>query len=151
MSKLFEMMAGAEHTREAWIEGWPLAATGTALEFHPTELVDIDDDKIVLRMEVGPHAHQPMGLLHGGVSMLLAETAASSHACWKVNLSEKGPAGIEISGSHVRSVTGGFILVTAKVLRRTRSLIQHQVDVTSEESGELLSSIRVTNLYRTFG
>jgi 1,4-dihydroxy-2-naphthoyl-CoA hydrolase len=148
MSELFMMMASAEHTRENWIAGWPLAAKNTALEAFPTELLDIDDDHLVLRMEVGPHAHQPMGLLHGGVSMLLAESAASSHACWKVDLTEKAPVGIEISGSHVRSITHGYIRVTATVLRRTRSLIQHQIDVTAEDTGELLSSIRVTNLYR---
>jgi uncharacterized protein (TIGR00369 family) len=89
-----------------------------------------------------------MGLLHGGINMVLAETAASLHACWGVDLSEKVPVGIEINGSHVRAATQGWVRVEGRVIRRTRSLVFHQVDMIDEASGEVLSTGRVTNYYK---
>lgn len=111
-------------------------------------LVSIDADSIVLRMPVTDAARQPMGLLHGGVSMVLAETAASMHACWGVDLTQRYPVGIEINGSHLRSIRTGYVLATARVVRRARALIVHQIDITDEATGEMICASRVTNLYR---
>jgi uncharacterized protein (TIGR00369 family) len=120
----------------------------TAVDALGIELVAIDDDHIDLRMPITDAARQPMGLLHGGVSMVLAESAASLHACWFVDLTKKAPVGIEINGSHVRSASEGNVRAVGRVLRRTRTLIFHQVDITLEATGELLSTARVTNYYR---
>ena len=99
-------------------------------------------------MPVEDHAKQPYGLLHGGISMMLAESAASLHACWKVDLSKRAPVGIEINGSHLKSSTGGVVLATATQIRRSASLAHHEVRITQQETGRLLSLIRVTNMYR---
>jgi len=48
------------------------------------ELVSATPDEVVLRVEVGPKVHQPYGILHGGVSALLAEGAASVGGSWSV-------------------------------------------------------------------
>ncbi len=120
----------------------------TAVGALGIELVSMDDDRIELRMPITNAARQPLGLLHGGVSMVLAESAASLHACWFVDLTEKVPVGIEINGSHLRSASEGTVRAMGRVLRRTRTHIFHQVDITLEETGVLLSTARVTNYYR---
>lgn len=133
---------------KTWLEGFDSIHANTAIENLGISLEAISEDRIVLTMPITGKARQPYGLLHGGISMLLAETAASIHASWGVDLSRVNPVGIEINGSHVRSAREGHLRVEGKVIRRTRSLIFHQVDISLVESGELLSTARVTNFYR---
>jgi 1,4-dihydroxy-2-naphthoyl-CoA hydrolase len=120
----------------------------TAAEPFGVEVIEADENGVTLRMEITAKARQPFGLLHGGVSMLLAETAASMHACWGVDLAETVPVGIEINGSHLRSATDGFIFAKAQIVRKSRTHIVHQVEIVHEESGRHLSTIRVTNFYK---
>ncbi|MBK8476408.1 MAG: PaaI family thioesterase [Opitutaceae bacterium] len=123
---------------------WP----GTALEAHGLVLETIDENRAVVMMPITDAVRQPLGWLHGGMTMMLAESAASLHACWGVDLSERVPVGVEINGSHVRSCRSGRIRAVATVVRRSSALIVHTVEIFSEKSGELLSTCRVTNYYR---
>ena len=111
----------------------------------------VDDNGLVMSMKIGDHARQPYGLLHGGISMMLAESAASVHACWKVDLTQKVPVGIEISGSHLRSATEGTVLAVATQLRRSAKLTHHEIRIELKETGKLLSLVRMTNMYRPAG
>lgn len=133
---------------DAWRAAWEAMRPLTAAGAHDVEFVAIDDDSLELRMPLEDHARQPFGLLHGGISMLLAESAASMHACWGVDLTERYPVGIEIAGSHLDSASSGTIGVKATVVSRGRTLARHRVLVTHEETGRLLCDARVTNLYR---
>lgn len=112
------------------------------------EMVEANEDQIILRMPITPAARQPFGLVHGGVYMVLAESAAGWHACMGVDLEKEFPVGIEISGSHLRAAEEGHLKAVARVLRRSRKLVVHQVDLFHEESGKLLSVARVTNYYK---
>ena len=120
----------------------------TAAEALGVEIVSIDSEHIVLRMPMSDRARQPAGMLHGGVSMVLAETAASLHSCWDVDLSSFAPVGIEINGSHIRSASDGHILAKGTVIRRSSKLAVHNVEITHEESDRLLCLARVTNFYK---
>lgn len=140
-----------EHTEENWRQAWYEVRPKTAMGAHGVDFVSVDDDKLVLRMEIGDHARQPFGLLHGGISLLLAESAASMHSCWKVDITRRVPVGIEINGSHMRSATDGGVLVTAHLLRRSSRLVHHRVQVVEEATDRVLSEIRVTNLLRDVG
>lgn len=133
---------------KAWLNGFDRIHAHTAVENWGITLESINDDQIVLIMPISDKTRQPYGLLHGGASMLLAETTASVHATWGVDLSVVQPVGIEINGSHVRSAREGHVRAVGKMIRRTRSLIFHQVEMYLVESGELLSTARVTNYYR---
>lgn len=130
-----------------WKAWWEEVAAHTAAGAHGIELVSIDNEGLVLGMEIGDGERQPFGLLHGGVSMLLAESAASMHSCWGVDLTEVYPVGIEINGSHLSSARDGYVTATARVVRRGRTLIVHEVDIEHEETGKRLCRARVTNLY----
>lgn len=121
---------------------------GTVVSALNIEVEDIDDERAVLVMPITDATRQPFGLLHGGVSMVLAESAASIHACWGVDTSQVMPVGIEINGSHLRSAREGTVRAIATVARRARTLIVHQIDIYHIESGDHLCTARVTNFYK---
>lgn len=121
----------------------------TAPEALGVEIVSADAEGILLRMPMSDRARQPSGLLHGGISMVLAETAASLHACWEVDLSRFVPVGIEINGSHIRSASDGHILAKATIIRRSSKLVVHNIEIAHEESGRALCLARVTNFYKS--
>lgn len=124
---------------------WP----GTALEAFGLSLVEVDDDRLILEMPVRPEFRQPMGLLHGGVHLFLAESAASLHACVGIDLHKTYPVGIEVNGSHLRPVRDGNIRAVAEVIRRSKKTIVHQIAISHVETGKQLCACRVTNLYRS--
>lgn len=137
--------------KDAWMAGFEAMIAKTAMAPHQVTLVDVGDDFVVLQMPIGDHARQPFGLLHGGISLLLAESAASMHACWGVDLRERVPVGIEVNCSHLASATEGRVQARGRVIKRGRTLIRHQVEIVHVETGEVLSDVRVTNLYKSLG
>jgi 1,4-dihydroxy-2-naphthoyl-CoA hydrolase len=132
-------------TAEDLRQMWP----GTALENFGLSLVEADLDHLVLEMPIRKGFLQPAGLLHGGLHLFLAESAASLHACLGIDLRERQPVGIEVNGSHLRAIREGTLVATATVARRSRTLIVHEVTIRSRGNGRRLCVCRVTNLYRT--
>jgi len=102
-----------------------------------------EDDTCMARMTVDERNRQPFGFLSGGGSLGFAENVAgvgSSALC-------PGCAcvGIEVSGSHVQAVLeGDTVTAMARLLHRGGTLHVWQVDI-SNSTGELISSVRVTN------
>jgi uncharacterized protein (TIGR00369 family) len=137
--------------KQAWLDFYEAARPQTVSGALDIDLVDVDEHSIELRMPITDATRQPMGLLHGGVSMVLAETAASMHACWGIELHKQVPVGIEIGGSHLRSARDGTVRAVGRVVRRARALIVHQVDIYHVESGDHLCTARVTNFYKQIG
>ena len=130
------------------IEALNAACKNTAMEVMGITLTAIDNEQIELHMPMTNAARQPYGILHGGVNMLLAETAASMHAVYLADMSKEVAFGIEINGSHIRSAKDGTIKTIGRVVRRTRSLVFHQVDIYHVESDQLLCTARVTNFFK---
>ena len=114
---------------QTWLENFDRISENTAGAHLGIKLESINAEQIVLTMPISDKTRQPYGLLHGGITMALVESAASIHASWGVDLSQVVPVGIEINGSHVRSATEGTVRAIGKVVRRSRSMIVHQVDV----------------------
>lgn len=131
-----------------WLTEMKNATQNTALEHLGIEIASATEERIVLRMPITDKVRQPMGLLHGGINLVLAESAASIHACWGIDLTAVAPVGIEISASHLRSARDGWIRAEAVVLRRAKQLIVHEVDIVDEARNLLLSKCRVTNFYK---
>ncbi len=148
MREILHAFNTENHTKELWLENFDRFCADTALEVHDIRLIDIDEDHLILEMPMGDHARQPYGLLHGGISTMLAESAASLHACWGVNLEQRVPVGIEINGSHLRPAEDGILEVRCRVIRRSKTLIHHHIDIVHKETDKLLSTSRVTNMYR---
>jgi len=135
-------------TRVISVEQLRALLPNTAPEALGVEIISANADGIRLRMPMSDRARQPLGLLHGGISMVLAETAASLHACWDIDLARFVPVGIEINGSHIRSASDGHILANARIVRRSSKLVVHTVEIAHEESGRALCLARVTNFYK---
>ena len=120
----------------------------TALEPLGAEVVSVDETGLTLRIPITSATLQPFGLLHGGISLLLAESAASMHSAWDINPEEVIPVGIEINGSHLRSAKSGHVIATARLLRRSAALAVHSVAIIHEETQSQLCECRVTNYYK---
>lgn len=85
------------------------------------EVLEATTDRVVMSLPVGPRVHQPYGILHGGVSALLAESAASCGAALSVP-EGRHVVGIELNASHLRSLREGTLVATAVPIRRGRTV-----------------------------
>lgn len=77
------------------------------------EFTEVGEDYLCATMPVDHRTHQPMGLLHGGASVALAETLGSVAATFCVDINTQYCVGLEINANHIKSVRDGF--VTGKV------------------------------------
>ncbi len=88
--------------------------SGKSMEsFLGIEITDVGDDYITGRMPVNEKTKQPLGLLHGGASCVLAETLGSIGGAFTVDLSQQKVLGLTLNVNHLRSATGGFVTGTA--------------------------------------
>lgn len=99
-------------------------------------------EQVVVSLEVGPHVHQPYGILHGGISALLAESAASIGGAVSV-APERIVVGTELNCSHLRSMTSGTLTATATPVRKGRSVHVWAIDLT-DVRGRLICVARCT-------
>jgi len=76
---------------------------------------------VVMSVEVGPKVHQPYGILHGGVSALMAEGAASIGGAVNVG-ADQIVVGTELNCSHLRSMSSGTLTATATPIRLGRTV-----------------------------
>lgn len=97
------------------------------------ETLEMTPDRVVLAVDVTPKVHQPFGILHGGVSALLAEGAASAGGAISV-APDHIVVGTELNCSHLRSVSSGRIFATATPVRKGRNVHVWQIDVTDNEN-----------------
>ena len=83
--------------------------------------VEASPERVVLEMEVTPNHQQPFGILHGGVSALLAEGAASIGGVVSVDPGQ-AVVGTELNISHLRPVRSGLVTATATPVRKGRTV-----------------------------
>jgi 1,4-dihydroxy-2-naphthoyl-CoA hydrolase len=102
-------------------------------------------ERVVLTMEVTPKVHQYVGIMNGGVSLYLCETAASIGVVAGADLTKVTPVGIEINANHVRAVSKGLLTVEAKPIHTGRTMSVWQIDITNER-GKLVCTSRLTML-----
>ncbi|CAB4549784.1 MAG: hotdog fold thioesterase [Actinobacteria bacterium] len=118
---------------------------GALAEKMGIEILELSAERAVATMPVAGNT-QPIGLLHGGAYLVLGETLGSFAA--NVWAHPSGYAvGIEISASHSKSATKGVVTGTATAISLGKTLTVHEIVVTNE-SGERLSTVRITNLIR---
>lgn len=78
------------------------------------EFIEKTDEFLICKMLVTEDAKQPMGLLHGGVSVYLAETIGSYAGNLCIESENKAAVGLEINANHLRGVRGGYVYAKAK-------------------------------------
>jgi 1,4-dihydroxy-2-naphthoyl-CoA hydrolase len=104
----------------------------TLLDTLGIEFVERGKERVVARMPVGPRVHQPFGLLHGGASVALAETVASTGAWMNVDQEKERVVGIEINANHVRAKRDGVVTATATPVQVGRRVQVWEVRITDE-------------------
>ncbi|MFN2588374.1 MAG: PaaI family thioesterase [Actinomycetota bacterium] len=105
-------------------------------------VVEADAERVVLEMDVTPAVHQPLGLLHGGASAVMAESAASIGAYLSCREGETS-VGIDLNISHLRSRRDGMVRATAVPVRKGRSMHVWTVDIVDGD-GVLVAVARCT-------
>lgn len=131
-----------------WFADFPLddanrRGAGCANGHLGIELVEAGDDFLKGRMPVDARTRQPAGVLHGGVSVVFAETLASWAAAYVVDPAQYHCVGQEINANHVRAVAEGWVHGVARPLHLGRS--SHVWDVRiSDERDKLVCVARVT-------
>lgn len=115
----------------------------TVLESLDITIESAEKDLVVLSMPVTERVHQYTGLLHGGVSVVLAETAASIGAALNTDLTRFTPVGVEINANHLRSVTKGRVVAEARPVYIGRQMTVWATEI-KDERGRLISVSRCT-------
>jgi len=97
------------------------------------EIVEATRERVVARMPVGPKVYQPFGLLHGGASVVLAETAASTGGWMQVDQEKERIVGIEINANHLRAKRDGMLTAIATPVHVGKRTHVWDVRITDED------------------
>lgn len=108
------------------------------------EFVEMGDDFLVAKMPVDMRTKQPFGLLHGGASVVLAETLGSlaSFLCLEDPTKDKA-VGLEVNANHLRSVTEGWVYGKVTPIHVGRRTHIWDIKIT-DENGKLVCVSRLT-------
>jgi 1,4-dihydroxy-2-naphthoyl-CoA hydrolase len=117
-----------------------LPSKGTILEALDIDIVEATADRVELSMPIGPKVHQPMGLLHGGASAVMAETAASIGAYLNCDPATEYAVGIELNISHLRARSEGTVTAVATPIRKGRAVHVWIVAITDQDGVDVASS-----------
>ena len=117
---------------------------GNMIDVLGIEFIDVQPDFIKAKMPVDSRTKQPYGLLHGGASVVLAETLGSIAASLAVTdpTSQRG-VGVEINANHMKSVKEGFVIGTCTALKIGKTLHVYDIKI-HDESGNLVCVSRLT-------
>jgi 1,4-dihydroxy-2-naphthoyl-CoA hydrolase len=96
---------------------------------------EVGDDWLRGTMPVDHRTHQPFGLLHGGASVVLAETLGSSAALLTLDTAKEVAVGLDINANHVRGVREGLVTGTARALHLGRSTQVWEIRIENAEGG----------------
>ncbi|WP_457652624.1 hotdog fold thioesterase [Rhodocaloribacter sp.] len=116
---------------------------GTIMEHLGIRFTEVGPDYLKAEMPVDHRTHQPFGLLHGGASVVLAETLGSSGANLCVDPERQYCVGLEVNANHVRSVRSGKVVGTGRPLHRGRRTQVWEILIHDEE-GKLVCVSRLT-------
>lgn len=136
-----ENVAKSEHANQIMNE----RGLGDLAERMGIKLLELSAERAVATMPVTGNT-QPLGVLHGGAYVVLGESLGSFAA--NVHAHPWGFAvGIEINATHHKSVTEGLVTGTCTAIKLGRNLTSHEIKI-RDESGDLLSTVRITNFLR---
>jgi uncharacterized protein (TIGR00369 family) len=120
----------------------------TLMETLDITYTEVGDDFLVATMPVNSRVHQPMGLLHGGASVALAESVGSAASHYLLDHEKQEVRGIEINANHVRSVKEGIVKATARILHKGRTTVLYEIKI-EDEKERLISICKLTCIILT--
>ncbi|CAN5478216.1 hotdog fold thioesterase [soil metagenome] len=134
MSSIWKQPISVEHLTAIHV--------GTAVANLGIEFLEVGDDFIRARVPVDSRTRQPYGILHGGVSVVLAETLGSCGAACASPAGHRA-VGLDINANHLRSASDGWVIGIAKPIHIGRTTHVWQIDM-SNEKGQLTCVSRIT-------
>ena len=105
----------------------------TAVEHLGIEFTEVGDDYLAASMPVDERTRQPMGLLHGGASVLLAETLGSVASTLCIDFPRQQAVGLEINANHLRPVRAGTVTGVVRAIRIGRRNHIWEIRISDEE------------------
>jgi uncharacterized protein (TIGR00369 family) len=114
----------------------------TAVAHLGIQFLEVGDEFIRARVPVDTRTRQPMGLLHGGVSVVLAETLGSCGAAYAAPSGHRA-VGLDINANHLRSATSGWVTGRCEPIHIGRTTQVWQIDL-HNDAGELTCVSRIT-------
>ena len=114
----------------------------TAVQHLGVEFLEVGDDFIRARVPVDTRTRQPYGILHGGVSVVLAETLGSCGAAFAAPEGQRA-VGLDINANHLRATTSGWVTGTARPVHVGRTTQVWQIDL-QDDQGRLTCVSRIT-------
>ncbi len=124
----------------ARINGW---SANTMMETLGIRITAFGDDWLAGTMPVDHRTHQPYGLLHGGASVVLAETLGSTAAMLTLDPAKEMTVGLDINANHLRGVRSGVVTGTARALHIGRSTQVWEIRI-ENDAGVLVCIARLT-------
>ncbi|VTU12814.1 MULTISPECIES: hotdog fold thioesterase [unclassified Variovorax] len=128
--------------KEISIEQLTRSHVDTAVATLGIEFLEVGDDFIRARVPVNGRTRQPYGILHGGVSVVLAETLGSCGAYYSAPEGQRA-VGLDINANHIRATSEGWVTGIARPVHRGRTTQVWQIDMTNDE-GALTCVSRIT-------
>jgi len=116
---------------------------GTMVSTIGIEFTEIGEDYMKAKMPVDARTIQPLGLLHGGASLALAESLGSMAATFTLNPDTHFCVGLEINGNHIRSIKEGYVYGKATPLHIGGKTQVWEIRITNENQ-DLISICRLT-------
>jgi len=129
-------------TRPISIEELTARHQNTAPQHLGVEFLEVGDDYVKGRVPVDARTVQPYGILHGGVSVVLAETLGSTAAAHCAPPGHR-VVGLDINANHIRSASEGWVTGVAKPVHIGRSTMVWQIELRND-AGELTCVSRLT-------
>jgi len=120
----------------------------TLMETLKIQYTEIGDDYLVATMPVNSSVHQPMGLLHGGATVALAESVGSTASHLFIDSENVEVRGIEITANHLRSKKEGVVTATAKIIHKGKITHLWEIKIV-DEKGKMISICKLTNIILT--
>jgi uncharacterized protein (TIGR00369 family) len=105
--------------------------------------LEVTADRVVLEMDVTPKVHQPFGLLHGGASAVIAESAASMGSHMNCEPGVEFSVGVDLNITHLRAKRSGTVTATALPIKKGRSVHVWNIDIVGDD-GKQVSAARCT-------
>ena len=124
------------------IEQLTAASANTAVSHLGIEFLEVGDDFIRARVPVDHRTIQPYGLLHGGVSVVLAETLGSCGAAYAAPEGHR-VVGLDINANHLKGTTQGWVTGITRPVHIGRTTQVWQIELTND-AGELTCVSRIT-------
>ncbi|MEO8473144.1 MAG: hotdog fold thioesterase [Chryseolinea sp.] len=118
-------------------------ASNTLAEQIGIEITSIGDDFLEAKMPVDKRTHQPLGLLHGGASVALAETLGSISAMLCLDTDKQYCVGLEINANHIKPARDGFVFGRTKAIHIGKRTQVWEIRITLPE-GDLVCISRIT-------